>query len=290
MIHSRPIIFSLPETNPSRFSSRLMWLQKHAMKPEAVVDPVQQTTFLGLEAIMKSANLLRNSAATLALLGAVTMTATSAAAIGIDIGGISVDVSTDDGLGVDASIGGDSGVNASANVGGSGGLADVDASVGGSDGLNADVNVGGSGGLADADVGIGGGGTGGGGGGGGGGTGGGGMAGGGGGMPGTGGPGGMNGMDDQDTITRLSPEQIMQMPVAQNLMGATLVSTDRMNLGFIQEVAQINGDRITVRLMPNPALGLSQQIIFVVLNDPVVRSGEVLMNMRSNSFLASARR
>ncbi|MFN7089035.1 MAG: hypothetical protein ACK4P4_00530 [Allorhizobium sp.] len=85
-----------------------------------------------------------------------------ASAGGLSIGGskgISVDVNTSDGLGVDASVGGSRGVNASANVNGSRGLsADVDAGVGGEGGLNASVGarIGGSSGTGiDIDVGLG---------------------------------------------------------------------------------------------------------------------------------------
>lgn len=82
------------------------------------------------------------------------------AADGINIGGsrgISVDVDTSDGVGVDASVGGRSGVNANAALGGSRGIADVDASVGGARGINAAANVNASRGLsADVDAEVGG--------------------------------------------------------------------------------------------------------------------------------------
>lgn len=85
-----------------------------------------------------------------------------AAAGGLNIGGtngVSVDITTSDGLGVDASVGGRSSIGANANVGGSRGIADVDASVGGSRGVNASANVNGSRGLsADIDAKVGGGG------------------------------------------------------------------------------------------------------------------------------------
>lgn len=99
----------------------------------------------------------------MALLASVVACATSlpAAAGGLNIGGsngISVDISTSDGLGVDASIGGRSSISANANVGGSRGIADVDASLGGSRGVNASANVNGSRGLsADIDAKVGGG-------------------------------------------------------------------------------------------------------------------------------------
>ncbi len=91
---------------------------------------------------------------------------------GLSVGGVSVGVDTNDGLGVGTSVGGAGGVNADATVGGSGGVADVNASVGGGSGVNANVNadvsdgvdvgatasVGGSGGVnSGAGVGIGGG-------------------------------------------------------------------------------------------------------------------------------------
>jgi hypothetical protein len=104
---------------------------------------------------------MRNTVRIALLSGAVAFSMPlSAAAEGISIGGsrgISVDVDTSDGVGVDASVGGRNGVNANANVGGSRGVADVDASVGGSRGINASANVNAGRGLsADVDAGVGG--------------------------------------------------------------------------------------------------------------------------------------
>jgi len=104
---------------------------------------------------------MRKTLGTVLLSSAVTISmCLPASAGGLNIGGsngISVDVNTSDGLGVDASVGGRNGVNANANVGGSRSVADVDASIGGSRGVNASANVNGSRGLsADVDASVGG--------------------------------------------------------------------------------------------------------------------------------------
>lgn len=90
-----------------------------------------------------------------------------AGGLGLDLGGISVDIGTSSGLSVDVGVGsaasatasvGASGVGAGATVGPSGSVASVGATVG-SGGVGADVSVGPSGSVASVGAGVGGGGV-----------------------------------------------------------------------------------------------------------------------------------